>query len=184
MLARSASIGTAAFQLWVKPELAALGWPLGETVLTAYVKPFDSWGVMTHLLERESWDAADPGRAKSLHYFCGAVPDVVRDGKGLAARWLGGAIHALWPAANPLPPDPAVVAASYYRVNTAGSERYVQTPRGSVKHRLASGEPVFRNLYVAGDWTRTRFSGGCVEAAFESGMLAARGICERAAPWP
>jgi hypothetical protein len=29
---------------------------------------------------------------------------------------------------------------------------------------------------VVGDWTRTRFSGGCFESAIESGMLAARAI--------
>ena len=38
---------------------------------------------------------------------------------------------------------------------------------------------VYDNLYLAGDWTRTRFCGGCVENAVQSGLAAARAISGR-----
>jgi uncharacterized protein with NAD-binding domain and iron-sulfur cluster len=52
----------------------------------------------------------------------------------------------------------------------------VLTPPGTVKYRLSSSRSLFGNLYVAGDWTLTRFSGGCLESAMESGVLAAAAI--------
>ena len=67
----------------------------------------------------------------------------------------------------------------YCRANWEGFERYVQTPAGSVKYRLPPGPAQFGNLYLAGDWTLTRFSGGCFESAIESGQLAATAIAAR-----
>ncbi len=67
------TIETAGFQLWLREDVAALGWPGAEGItLTGFVKPFDTWADMTHLLPEEGWP---PGRApRSLAYFCGAVP--------------------------------------------------------------------------------------------------------------
>ena len=45
-----------------------------------------------------------------------------------------------------------------------------------MSYRLPPGPAQFGNLYLAGDWTLTRFSGGCFESAIESGMLAAAAI--------
>ena len=58
------------------------------------------------------------------------------------------------------------------------SDTYVQTPAGTnVASRLDPAATAgFSNLYVVGDWTRTRFSGGCFESAIESAMLASRAI--------
>jgi uncharacterized protein with NAD-binding domain and iron-sulfur cluster len=53
---------------------------------------------------------------------------------------------------------------------------YVQTPAGSVSGRPSPSTPYFGNVYIAGDWTKTRFSGGCVESAFESGLRVAGAI--------
>jgi uncharacterized protein with NAD-binding domain and iron-sulfur cluster len=64
-------------------------------------------------------------------------------------------------------------------VNLGPSERYVQAPPGGTRHRLASDARVYDNLYLAGDWTRTRFCGGCVENAVQSGLAAARAISGR-----
>ena len=54
----------------------------------------------------------------------------------------------------------------------------VQTPAGNnVASRFVPDAAAdFSNLYVVGDWTKTRFSGGCFESAIESAMLASRGI--------
>src|SRR4030095_7526462 len=73
-------------------------------------------------------------------------------------------------------PNPGVVLESYFRCNVDPSERYVQTLPGSVRYRLAPGALTCANLYLAGDWTRTRYSSGSVESAVESGMLAAQAI--------
>jgi uncharacterized protein with NAD-binding domain and iron-sulfur cluster len=46
-----------------------------------------------------------------------------------------------------------------------------------VASRLSSAATTsFTNLYVVGDWRRTRFSGGCFESAIDSGMFAAQAI--------
>ena len=54
----------------------------------------------------------------------------------------------------------------------------MQTPAGAnVASRLNPAAPAgFSNLYAIGDWTLTRFSGGCFESAVESAMLASRAI--------
>ncbi len=48
-------------------------------------------------------------------------------------------------------------------------------PPGSVKGDLPD-PGLYDNLYLAGDWTRTRFSGGCVENAVQSGLACAKAI--------
>ena len=53
-----------------------------------------------------------------------------------------------------------------------GTEKTVLTCNLAGDERAAD----FSNLYVVGDWTKTRFSGGCFESAIESAMLASRGI--------
>lgn len=177
MLTHSSSVGTAAFQLWLKPPLQDLGWELGSTVLTAYEAPFGSWADMSHLIPREP-----AGATKTIAYFCGCIPDgqVPLAEVGMAA-WLLKHIGVLWPDATSVVDgngegNPDLLEHVYERQNLAGSERYVLTPPKSVKYRLSPSKPVFDNLYVAGDWTATRFSGGCVESAFESGVLAAKAI--------
>jgi uncharacterized protein with NAD-binding domain and iron-sulfur cluster len=180
MLESSASVATEAFQLWMKPDLASLGWPLGPTVVTSFAEPFDSWADMSQLLSRESWGSG-ANAPHSIHYFCGCFPDSesTPDPAQDAGSWLTANIASLWPnAASPGGPlNPALVASAYFRANFRGSQRYVQTPAGTVASRLSPSAPIFGNLYVAGDWTLTRFSGGCFESAMESGTLAASAIC-------
>ena len=179
MLDNSASVATGAFQLWLRPNLAQLGWSRGPTVLSAFAEPFDSWADLSHLLVREGWSG--PDAPKAIEYFCGCQldsrgpdPDPQKGADTWLARW----ISTLWPEAAP-PGGPikgGVRVSGYYRGNLHGSERYVQTPAGSVQYRLSPATAVFGNLYLAGDWTLTRFSGGCFESAIESGMLAAAAI--------
>jgi uncharacterized protein with NAD-binding domain and iron-sulfur cluster len=189
MIDNSASVATQAFQLWLDRDTAALGWPFTPTVLTAYNAWFDTWADMSHLVPRESWPGPAP---RSIAYFCGAMqtapaanppPDPIeaatRRVEQNAADWMKGNIATLWPVAA-LPDgtlDPRVVVSTFYRANIDPSELYVQTLPGSVQYRLPSNARVLTNLCIAGDWTLTRFSGGCVESAVESGMLASQAIC-------
>lgn len=178
MVAQSVSVATEAFQLWLQPALGELGWPSSATIVSAYAERFDSWADMSQQLPHEDWPAADTPQA--IEYFCGCLPqdashaDPERD----VQAWLDASIAGLWPAATT--PDgklkPGVEISRYCRANWEGAERYVQTPAGSVSYRLPPGPAQFGNLYLAGDWTLTRFSGGCFESAIESGMLAAAAI--------
>jgi uncharacterized protein with NAD-binding domain and iron-sulfur cluster len=177
-LQASACVSTLALQLWMQPDLRALGWCYGTTVLTAFAEALDSWGDMSHLIPREAWTGVAP---QTIAYFCGRLQ--LRVGEGLpgeirqAARfaaddWLRASLRGLWPAAPP------GCLSRYDGANFDLSDRYVATPAGdNVVSRFDPEQPAgFRNLYVVGDWTRTRFSGGCFESAIESAMLAARGI--------
>jgi uncharacterized protein with NAD-binding domain and iron-sulfur cluster len=184
MLDHSTSVATEAFQLWLLPDLAGLGWTYGTTVLTAYAEPFDSWADMSHLLAREAWTGANV--PQSIEYFCGCMqtPSAPRGAptpQQDAEKWLAASIATLWPSVASAggPIKPSALVSGYYRANLDGSERYVQTLANSVQFRMSSDTPVFGNLYLAGDWTLTRFSGGCFESAIESGMLAATAISSR-----
>ncbi len=196
------TVGTEAFQLWLNEPLAKLGWTAGPTVETSYAEPFDTWADMSHLIPREAW----PPRAnvQSIHYYCGAMPNrlypvnpdagntgvvldrVVRD---RALEWLETYIAHLWPEAmvdGHFNWDLLVdlqdgtgtqrFDAQFFRSNLAQSERYVLSPAGSIRFRLPQHDADFDNLFLAGDWTRTQYNAGCVEAAIESGQLAARAI--------
>jgi uncharacterized protein with NAD-binding domain and iron-sulfur cluster len=178
MIEQSASVATEAFQLWLAPGFANLGWTSDATIVSAYAERFDSWADMSQQLPREAWPAANAPRA--IEYFCGCLPEsaLPADPRQDAQAWLAASIAGLWPAvAEPGGTLlPGTVISAYYRANEDGSERYVQTPAGSVQYRLPPGPPRFGNLYLAGDWTLTRFSGGCFESAIESGCLAATAI--------
>ena len=72
MVRRMKTIETVAFQVWLDADLDELGWsgPRGVT-LTGFVKPFDTWADMSHLLPQESWPTARAPR--SVAYFCSAL---------------------------------------------------------------------------------------------------------------
>jgi hypothetical protein len=169
----------------MKPDLAGLGWPYGTTALTSFAEPYDSWGDMSQVISRETWSGEQvPG---SIGYLCGSMaelmgpispPEMHAAARDAADNWMTANLATMWPGmtGNPLK-DPRILS-RYSLANFDLSDRYVQTPAGkNVASRLDPAVPAqFSNLYVIGDWTRTRFSGGAFESAVESAMLAARGI--------
>lgn len=76
MVTRVQTIQTQALQLWLKPDIAGLGWPLwalGLPVMDAYdTEPglVNSWADMSHLITREGWADEVPG---NISYFASAV---------------------------------------------------------------------------------------------------------------
>ena len=185
-LDESRSVATQSLQLWMKPDLATLGWTYGPTVLTAFEEPLDSWGDMSQVIPRESWPASEaPG---SIAYFCGSmvIPLGLPVGQALmnaqavnyASDWMAANLATLWPNVDLDATAQSSVLSRYDVANFDLSDTYVQTPAGAnVASRLDPGATAgFSNLYVVGDWTRTRFSGGCFESAIESAMLASRAI--------
>jgi uncharacterized protein with NAD-binding domain and iron-sulfur cluster len=136
-------------------------------------------------------DGLPPPSARGFHAWAKAQT------KEESFRWLRAHAGVLWPRAtlttNPdeldwnflVDPDDRWGVerydAQYWRANVDPSERYVMSAKGSIRHRLRSGESGFDNLVLAGDWTRNGVNTGCVEAAAMSGMQAARAICGRPA---
>lgn len=121
--------------------------------------------------------------------------DAVRE---RATRWLDRAGPGLWPAtargggypgfdASVLydaddRPTSERLDAQYARANIAGSERYVQSLRGSTRHRLFVERCGVEGLYPVGDWLNTGINSGDVEAATITGLQAGRAILDRSRP--
>ena len=200
------TVETGAFQLWLNKDVAALGRPGAEDVtLTGFVKPFDTWADMTHLLPEEDWPAGRTPR--SLAYFCGALasgpeppgrtdlgyPAARREAaRQEAVRFLEDHVGHLWPRAvrpqggfrwdllvppgRERPSGPARFATQYWNANVNPSDRYTLTLPGTAKDRISPLDNSYDNLTVAGDWTACGLIVGCVEAAVMSGRLAAHAL--------
>ncbi|MEM7157950.1 MAG: FAD-dependent oxidoreductase [Myxococcota bacterium] len=187
------TVGTQAYQLWMKPDLAGLGWNEPSPILGTFVDPVDTWSDMSFLLPIERHE----GPVGSLAYFCGVIPTVPDEtppqasarAHELGRRYFEQACPTLWPAirvggqtqwqhlADPEERSgPARLDAQYFRANVDGAERYVQSLSGTIQHRLRAGDSGFDNLFLAGDWTDNGFNCGCIEATVISGRQAARAL--------
>jgi hypothetical protein len=180
-------------------------------ILIPWAEPFDTWSDMTYLLPRESWPESHAPR--HLAYLCAPLRDQeplppradhgyperehrrVRDH---LERWLRTSAPALWTGTAAggderfdwsCLVDPAERAGSarlgaqYWCATRHPSDRYVLSVPGSSRSRLRADESGYGNLVLAGDWTLTALSIGCLEAATMSGMAAAcvvDGECRRA----
>lgn len=202
MVENVGTVATQALQLWLSEDEKALGWsgPPGVTV-SGFVKPFDTWASMPHLLAAEDWPESD--RPRTIAYFCSvlATPDLgdaPPDGDGAtravrarAHTFLDHDVATLWPAAverwgfrwsllcDGAPRTtggPERLDSQYMRANIDPSDLYVQSLPGSDRYRLQPGRSGFSNLTVAGDWTDNGLNAGCVEGATRSGQLAAEAV--------
>ena len=156
---------------------------------------------MSHLVPVEGWKERDGVRG--ILYACGQLGDgddpvsaqdpraddhaaLERVARGfleehLAHIWPGGADargslrwEGLFDPQGRTGPER--LRAQYLRVNASPSDRYVLSLPGSQKHRIAPDEAGFEGLVLAGDWTRTGYDLGCIEAATMSGLMAARAL--------
>ena len=204
MVDRVKTVATQSFQLWLKSDARALGWPHPTTAISGFVEPFDTWADMTHLIPREQWPEAPRG----LAYFCSALPDLPRSAergatdyptaqreqvRRNAVAFLDAHVRHLWPGAadgsgafrwellvdpGVVPPatGPARFGSQFWKANVDPSDRYTLSVPGSSAYRLSPLDETYDNLTVAGDWTACGFNAGCVEAAVMSGRLAAHAI--------
>ena len=187
--------------------LPGLGWRSGpDPISSAYVEPLDTCSDMSYLRKREKWQGGKGEPVECIAYFCGPMPEVdgatpqqAKDSAyAYARKHIESYLELFWPNAYDNAGDfdwellidpqatrhgPDRLKSQYWRANQAGSERYVTTFAGSVRHRLWPHESGYDNLLLAGDWTRTGIDGGCVEAAVLSGMLAAQEIARRPSPF-
>lgn len=198
------SVPTQAFQLWLREDMAALGWPHPPSNLSGFVEPFDTWADMGHLIPEERWSRP----VRSIAYFCSVLPDVAPE-TGLteefyrqqrlqvhdtAVRFLERDVRLLWPeivgprsafrwdvlaAENDRARGRARFATQYWTANVNPSDRYVLSLPGSVQYRLSPLDMSFDNLTIAGDWTATGLDTGCIESAVMSGRLAAHALSQQ-----
>lgn len=164
---------------------------------------FDTWADMTNTLASErAWRNAISTRAaalarksldeaRSVAYFCSTLPESeVKAARGRASvleskinirldQLLKDGIRPLWPSAFGGDRTTAknLEIARHVQANFEGSDRYVQSPPGSLVARVSPLDRSVENMTVAGDWTACGLDAGCVEAAVMSGMLAAYAIC-------
>jgi len=201
------TVATQAFQLWLRPETSEMGWPGEPVTLSGFVKPFDTWADMRHLLVREAWDE----RPGSLAYFCSVLPDLPETDprhasypdrqremvRRNAIAFLERDIRHLWPRAVDAAgrfrwdlldavdaagaADAGRFATQYWTANVNPSDRYTLSLPGSSAYRISPLDPTYDNLTVCGDWTDCGFNSGCVEAAVMSGRLAAHALSQRPA---
>jgi uncharacterized protein with NAD-binding domain and iron-sulfur cluster len=204
------TVATQAFQIWMEPDMEALGWPGPPVTLSGFVEPFDTWADMRHLLPREQW----PDKPGALAYFCSVLSDlddvaptdpayaerqreVVRRN---AVGFLERDVRHLWPAAvtesgefrwdllvsaearGPhVPRGAARFATQYWTANVNPSDRYTLALPGSSRYRISPLDRTYDNLTVCGDWTDSGINSGCVEAAIVSGRLAAHALSQQPA---
>ena len=199
------TVASQAFQIWLTQDLARLGWPSPPDIVSAFVKPFDTWCDMAHVVPEEAW--AEPP-ATSV-YFCGVLPDPAEppsdddalyparrraEVRDRAAAFLADTARHLWPNAYDAGENfrwnlladatgsadtrdgPERFATQYWRANVNPSDRYVLNVPGSSRHRISPLDNTYDNLTIAGDWTSCGFNEGCVEAAVMSGLLAAHAL--------
>lgn len=195
------TVATQAFQIWLNEDLPSLGWEGPPYIVAGYVKPFDTWCDMAHVVPEEGWEKPP---ATSV-YFCGALaePDfnsadpnypalAAAAVRKSALAYLTGPARHVWPGAftkdGGFRPEllagakdharslEARFASQYWRANVNPSDRYVLSTPGSAAHRISPLDITYDNLTIAGDWTDCGFNTGCVEAAVMSGRLAAHAI--------
>lgn len=65
------TVATQAFQIWMREDMATLGWRHRQTAVSAFYHPFDTWADMRHLISEESW----PVPPRAIAYFCSALPE-------------------------------------------------------------------------------------------------------------
>lgn len=204
MTTRVRTVATQAFQLWLRPDEPALGWPHPGSTVSAYLRPFETWASMPQTLWAETWPRGEePG---TVAYFCGSLdadwpteepPEAYV--RRLHRRVLDEAAHHVdrnlalffpkafsdngfdWTllAGADGTRGAEAVATQYVSVNIDPSDRYVQSIPGSDRYRLRPDESGFDNLVLAGDWTDCGMNAGCIEAAVMSGLEAANVVLGR-----
>jgi uncharacterized protein with NAD-binding domain and iron-sulfur cluster len=191
------TVATQAAQLWMREDMAALGWSGSPTNLSGYVRPFATWADMRQLIAEESLFPTP----RALAYLCCVLPERELDQvsahaevRANAIRFLERDVGVLWPGAiaenefrwsllwdardgsTAAVSGPDRIDSQYWIANIAGSARYSQSVPGSIAHRISPLDRSYDNLTITGDWTRTGLDSGCVESAVMSGLLSAHAI--------
>lgn len=199
------TVATQVFQLWLTADHQQLGWDRPGVTMTGFLKPFETWSSMEHLLAVEQWPADD--RPRTIAYFCNTLPTAgLPDREDLdfpkrehervrenAVAFLQEGVGHFWPGAIDQSKgfrwDLLAGAgerngedrfdSQFWRANVDPSERYVLSLPGSDKYRLRTDQSGYDNLALAGDWINCGLNAGCLEAAVMSGLQAGNVILGR-----
>jgi uncharacterized protein with NAD-binding domain and iron-sulfur cluster len=147
------TVPTQAFQVWLREDMNALGWPHPPSNLSGFVEPFDTWADMGHLIGEEGWTRP----VASIAYFCSVLPDRAPPGDAVtrefnteqrqfvrnnAVGFLNRDIGVLWPG--------AVRTSGGFRWELLATERgRVTASNASVKRTPVAGPIRFDTQY----WT-------------------------------
>ena len=204
MLDHVGTVQTASMQLWLDADAARLGASRVRRSATACRQKLNTWSDMSFLLQREQWpaEASPPG---FVAYFCGQFEDAtpippysdhdfpareLKRYRDEATEWLLQNTGTIWSKATKngseldwsLLHDPLNregvnrLDAQFFRVNIDPTERYVASFPKTSKYRLYPDQSGITNLFLTGDWVRTPFNAGCVEAAVIAGMHCAQAV--------
>jgi uncharacterized protein with NAD-binding domain and iron-sulfur cluster len=179
--------------------------PRARGLLTGYVQPQGSLGEMSHLIAEEGWPEPGP-KLLTFHTGAlygglrATAPDAwsAKDPKQQREDWIAQVTawfrdhHAALFDAGPRDFESFLAAlhvpqgvhavgvdrlrAQAFNIACQPSDLYVTSRPGETKYRLGQAGSGVRFLLLAGDWTKTDMNCGCVEAATQSGMLAARAL--------
>lgn len=170
MLDHAETTATQSLQLWLDAALPRHASPQPGQTLTGFATPLATWADMTHLGRVEGHP---PGTVGAQLYACGAVDEPI-DPVALdrqATAFVADRLPALLgDEGTPRLADRRFV------VNDRPWERYVRCPPGSPAYRLPADGSGIDNLRLAGDWVRTPFNVGCIEAAAMAGLRAAKSL--------
>jgi uncharacterized protein with NAD-binding domain and iron-sulfur cluster len=112
MVTRVKTVATQAFQIWLDADLQDLGWDIPPVTLTSFVKPFDTWADMGHVVPAENWPDPQP---RTSAYFCNVLADPPdepnlrdieypkrrrKEVRNNAIRFLNSDVEKLWPKAK------------------------------------------------------------------------------------
>jgi len=201
MLDNVGTVQTASMQLWLDADAPQLGASIVRRAATACLQPLNTWSDMSFLLRREQWPPGGPP-PKYIAYFCGqfedasSIPPYSDHGfpareleryRAEATEWLRKNAGTIWSKATngaeldwSLLHDPENregidrLNAQFFRVNIDPTERYVASFPKTSKYRLYPDGSGVTNLFLTGDWVRTPFNAGCVEAAVIAGLHCAQ----------
>jgi len=204
MTSRVRTVATQAFQLWLRPDEAALGWHEPGVTISAYLRPFETWASMPQTLWAEDWP--DDDGPSTVAYFCGSLYapwPTTEDALNYSRRHTQ-SVHAeatkyidrhlglyfpnavteqgfAWHLLSGVNGQrgASALATQHVSVNIDPSDRYVQSVPGSDNYRLRPDESGYDNLVLAGDWTDSGMNAGCIEAAVMSGLEAANALLGR-----
>jgi uncharacterized protein with NAD-binding domain and iron-sulfur cluster len=201
-LDNSATVSTMSVQVWMNRTADDAGWDAAAApVVTAYDLPaLNTWLDATEVIEREDWP--DPAPAQ-MAILCGAMalplggppptsqhfPSHIAGLASQAGQAFLNQSVALWPGlqdrdgfdwaalvapAHQVGPDRFL--SQHWVASAHPWDRYVLTPAGSSKCRLAADGSGYDNLVLAGDWTNYGINLGSFEGAVTSGLRAANVI--------
>ena len=207
-------VQTIALQIWLKPDLAGVGWPRPSPLLSLFLDPLNTWCDMSHLLVRESW--GNDLRPKSVAYFCGALehrfpfpgPLELAKASQLQGRinvqirdaaldLLEKKVAQLWPSVDSmlafdfsmlLDPNNGKgrqrFHAQYLRANHEPHALCTLALPKKTRFRMKPDGTGYDNLFVTGDWIDNDVHVACVEGAVQAGILGARELARHTGGQP